>query len=280
MDKESAQFAILHASYERKALSMLLKEFRLLFKNIKYDNLSFDERITEAVIALNINEEALLKILYKIHYTIGLSFGRLKARQFRKENPIQLKAFKPLGDFDKEFLSYVLEYFRIYGGRQIKELTKTATRAVIIELRKGTKEGETLKEMQDRLYKRVNKPDFYKWQAMRIARTETTVAMNVAQELAMISSGANLDKIWITKMDGKERHTHGRANKQKVGQKDLFTVGGYKMKFPGDRTNGAPAKEIVNCRCTHSYVAKRDANGRLQFNDEEEIQRMIREMKK
>lgn len=272
MDKASAQFAILHASYEKKALSMLLKEFRLLFKNIKYDNLSFDERITEAVILMNFNEEALLKILYKIHYTVGLSFGRLKSREFRKENPVQIKAYRPLANFDNDFKEYLLEYFRIYGGRQIKTISQTAVKAVIIELRKSAKLGETEEQMRDRLLKRVNKKDFYDWQAQRIARTETTIAMNAAHEVAMIGTGATMDKVWKTRMDGRERNSHYAANKQQIAQDKLFLVGGFNMKFPGDRTNGAPAREIVNCRCRLEYKPKRDPNGRLQFNDEEAIQ--------
>lgn len=101
--------------------------------------------------------------------------------------------------------------------------------------------------------------------------------MNNAQDLAMISSGAEMDKIWITRMDGKERESHNIANKQKVTQKGLFLVGGYKMKFPGDRTNGAKAVECVNCRCRCKYEAKRNGSGRLQFNDEAEIQEALRQ---
>lgn len=269
----------LQDAFENKALRMLLKEFRSLFANIKSKDLFFDEKKTEASILLNINEKALEKCLYKIHYTIGIQFGRLTARQFRKENPIQIKAFQPLGNFDKEFTEFLLEQFRIYGGRQIKTLTKTASRAVIIELRKGAKLGETEEQMRDRLLKRINKSDFYAWQAQRIARTETTIAINSAQELAMISSGAEMDKIWITRMDGRERESHNLANKQKVTQKGLFLVGGSKMKFPGDRTHGAKANSIINCRCSVKYVAKRDGGGRLQFNDEQEIQDAIREMR-
>lgn len=269
----------LQDAFENKALRMLLKEFRSLFANIKAKDLFFDEKKTEASILLNINEKALEKCLYKIHYTIGIQFGRLTARQFRKENPIQIKAFQPLGNFDKEFTEFLLEQFRIYGGRQIKTLTKTASRAVIIELRKGAKLGETEEQMRDRLLKRINKSDFYAYQALRIARTETTIAMNSAQELAMISSGAEMDKIWITRMDGRERESHNLANKQKVTQSGTFIVGKSRMKYPGDRTFNAPAKEVVNCRCRCEYKAKRDGSGRLQFNDEQEIQDAIREMR-
>lgn len=279
LESDNKQYDSLHAKYEVRALRLILKEFKRLFAQIPFDNLSLDETISTAVVEMNLalNEKSLEAVLYRIHYTIGLEFGRLTSRKFRRENPIQIKAFRPISAFEKEFQEHLLEYFRIYGGRQIKTLTKTATKAVIIELRKGAKLGETEAQMRDRLLKRVNRKDFYSWQAARIARTEATVAMNNAQDLAMISSGAEMDKIWITRMDGRERESHNVANKQKVTQKGLFLVGGSKMKFPGDRTHGAKANLIVNCRCSCRYVAKRNGSGRLQFNDEEEIQEALRQ---
>lgn len=279
LESDNKQYDELHAKYEVRALRLILKEFKRLFEQIPFDNLSLDETISTAIVEMNLalNEKSLEEVLFKIHYTIGLEFGRLTSRKFRRENPIQIKAFRPISAFEKEFQEHLLEYFRIYGGRQIKTLTKTATKAVIIELRKGAKLGETEAQMRDRLLKRVNRKDFYEWQALRIARTETTVAMNNAQDLAMISSGAEMDKIWITRMDGRERESHNIANKQKVTKKGLFLVGGSKMKFPGDRTNGAKSDLIVNCRCSCRYEAKRNGSGRLQFNDEAEIQEALRQ---
>lgn len=279
LETDNKQYDSLHAKYEVRALRLILKEFKRLFAQIPFDNLSLDEKVSTAIVEMNLalNEKSLEEVLFKIHYTIGLEFGRLTSRKFRRENPIQIKAFRPISAFEKEFQEHLLEYFRIYGGRQIKTLTKTASKAVIIELRKGAKLGETEAQMRYRIFKRVNRKDFYLWQAQRIARTETTVAMNNAQDLAMISSGAEMDKIWITRMDGIERESHNVANKQKVTQKGLFLVGGYRMKFPGDRTSNAPAKEQVNCRCRVQYVAKRNGSGRLQFNDEAEIQEALRQ---
>lgn len=281
LESDNKQYDELHAKYEVRALRLILREFKRLFAQIPFDNLSLDEKISEAIIEMNLalNEKSLEEVLFKIHYTIGLEFGRLTGRQFRKENPVQLKAFQPLSNFDKEFQEHLLEYFRIYGGRQIKELSKTAVKAIIIEIRKSAKLGETEEQMRDRIFKRVNKKDFYAWQALRIARTETTIAMNEAQALSMISSGAEQNKIWITRMDGRERLSHELAHKQKVTESGLFLVGQSKMLYPGDRSHGAPAKEIVNCRCRVKYEAKRDGEGRLQFNDEQEIQDAIRQMR-
>lgn len=267
LESENKQYDDLHAKYEVRALRLILKEFKRLFAQIPFDNLSLDEKISEAVIEMNLalNEKSLEQVIYKIHYTIGLEFGRLTGRQFRKENPIQLKAFQPLSNFEKEFQEHLLEYFRIYGGRQIKELSKTAVKAIMIEIRKSAKLRETEEEMRDRIFKRVNRKDFYSWQALRIARTETTIAMNEAQALSMISSGAEMNKIWITRMDGRERLSHELAHNQKVNKSGLFLVGGSKMKFPGDRTNGAPAREIVNCYLPGNFIESNIIGGQKSF---------------
>lgn len=279
LESDNKQYDSLHTKYEVRALRLLIKEFRYQFSRIPFDNLSYDEKISETVILLNFDELSLERVLFNIHYTIGLEFGRLTGRQFRKENPIQIKAFQPLSNFNKEFQEHLLEYFRIYGGVMIRELSTTAVQAVIIEIRKSARLGETEEQMRDRIFKRVNRKDFYLWQALRIARTETTIAMNEAQALSMISSGAEMDKIWITRMDGRERESHNLANNQRVTESALFLVGKSKMKFPGDRSHGATAKEIVNCRCRARYQAKRDGQGRIIFNDEAEIQEAIRQMR-
>lgn len=274
LESDNKQYDSLHAKYEVRALRLILKEFKRLFAQIPFDNLSLDETISTAIVEMNLalNEKSLEEVLFKIHYTIGLEFGRLTSRKFRLENPIQIKAFRPISAFEKEFQEHLLEYFRIYGGRQIKTLTKTATKAVIIELRKGAKLGETEEQMRDRLLKRVNRKDFYEFQALRIARTETTIAMNSAHEVAMLGTGAKLDKVWISRRDGRERDSHHAAHKQQIAQDKLFLVGVSRMGYPGDRTHGAPAEEVVNCRCRLEYKPKRSTAGRMEFNDEQDIQ--------
>jgi hypothetical protein len=44
-------------------------------------------------------------------------------------------------------------------------------------------------------------------------------------------------------------------------QKFFDARSGVYLDFPGDPD--APGKDTINCRCTHGYEAKRDANGRL-----------------
>ena len=62
------------------------------------------------------------------------------------------------------------------------------------------------------------------------------------------SMGLNLQKEWLATLDGRTRHDHGMADGQRAPLDGKFTVGGYKMKYPGDMS--APGWLVYNCRCT------------------------------
>ena len=254
-------FLKLHATYENKALRILLKEFRKMSAKISYNALTKEN--AEAIIPFAIDEKAMQEALFKVHYTIGKSYGNLEARKLRQE----IKKFKPLPLFNEAFQNFLLAYYAEFGGAEIKLLTSTFITAIVEEIRKATYENETVVQMRDRIYKTVNSPNFYKWQALRIARTETTFAMNRAKLISGEVSGLTMEKYWIAKIDSRTRDIHAYMNGKKVGQNELFDVGGEKMLHPGDRMNGASASNLVNCRCTFGYRAKRDANGQLIWND-------------
>lgn len=251
-------------AYEAKALKLIVSEFRKQLKVLKFDNLTFDN--AKYVIVINFDEESLRSTLYKVHYTIGKAYGTFIAKQLRKDNPVQLKKWKPLPFFNEAFQQFLIQYYVRFGGTLIRSLSETMTASVVAEISKGTYENETIEEMRDRIYRTVNNKDFYLWQAMRIARTETGFAMNSAKDIAGEVSGVLMQKVWIGRNDGRERASHVHANGQKVDQNKMFSVGGIKMKYPGDRENGT-ARETVNCRCTFGYEAKRDENGGLIFTD-------------
>ena len=124
--------------------------------------------------------------------------------------------------------------------------------------------------MRDRIFKTVNKPNFYKWQALRIARTETTFAMNSAAMVSSDVSGVVMEKVWYTYRDSKVRDSHRAMEGKSIPSNDLYELpSGVKMRFPGDKaaTGGNVAGDLVNCRCAVSHRAKRDVNGNLIFTD-------------
>jgi len=90
-----------------------------------------------------------------------------------------------------------------------------------------------------------------------IARTETLSTLHASQDEAvrqtLSASGIKtsaVTKTWRSAHDRKVRHTHTKLNGQKVGYlKPFVSPSGAKLMYPGDRSLGAPAGEIINCRC-------------------------------
>lgn len=92
--------------------------------------------------------------------------------------------------------------------------------------------------------------------AVRNARTAMTGAQNAGRQQAYeraAAMGIKLQKEWIATLDGRTRHSHGKADGQKTDINGMFSVGGCKMRYPGDVQNGTAA-EIYNCRCTMCTV--------------------------
>lgn len=91
-----------------------------------------------------------------------------------------------------------------------------------------------------------------------IARTEGLPAIRAAKHEAyqQLADDGRVDVMdivrgWSTTTDGRQRETHGAMNGQEVRGLDApFTSpNGAQFMFPGDTSRGAPAKEIVACRC-------------------------------
>ena len=97
------------------------------------------------------------------------------------------------------------------------------------------------------------------YQLMRIARTEVLAASNAgfnitAEDALRKGSTKKWDRIWIASSDSRTRDTHAAANGQRCSVDGMFTIGGSQMKWPGDRSSGAPAHETIHCRCTTAHV--------------------------
>lgn len=90
-----------------------------------------------------------------------------------------------------------------------------------------------------------------------IARTELLGSVHAAQDEGLeqlIESGKvsrqNIKSVWDTAEDGAQRDSHGAMDGQVRGQGEPFVSGnGFLLLHPGDRSYGAPAEEIINCRC-------------------------------
>jgi hypothetical protein len=90
-----------------------------------------------------------------------------------------------------------------------------------------------------------------------IARTELLGSVHAAQDegMAQLLDGGklstnNVSESWDASNDKFTRDSHAAMDGQVRQRGDPFVTGdGYLMNYPGDRSLGAPAKEIINCRC-------------------------------
>lgn len=96
-----------------------------------------------------------------------------------------------------------------------------------------------------------------------IARTETLLSIHAGQAEAMrqaIQTGAvspqDVTKKWHDVRDGRVRHSHRLLNGVVVPYEQPFVsvTTGSKLMHPGDRSLGAAASEIINCRCHAQYL--------------------------
>ena len=106
-ESEYQSFITHHNVYERKALKLLLKEFRSMLSRIPFDNITYEN--AEYVVPLNIHTNNLEKVLFQIYYTTMRDYGNYYARKLRRENPVTLqqKKFKPLPFFNEELQSWL-----------------------------------------------------------------------------------------------------------------------------------------------------------------------------
>lgn len=116
---------------------------------------------------------------------------------------------------------------------------------------------------EDQIQKMVAayKKKYIAYRAQVIARTEAAEAVSngrteaLRQQLDNVGLGGDaVERTWVATKDKRTRtsHKHGGLDGQKVRGLDTAFVSpltGARLRAPGDRSLGAPASEVVQCRC-------------------------------
>ena len=244
-----------HSIYERKAYRIVQKHISSIIKRLPKNTSLYTY---EVEIDVAIMREDILKMYREIYQTIGIDYGN-------KINKTLEKTKKANVLFNNELLKEILLFLSSDGGVRITSVRDTLVADVIKSIQKSLGENGTVIDLRNAIQSIIEKNQtFYKWQSLRIARTETTTSSNFAAIKTAQQSDLVLDKIWISVQDNRTRITpydHFDMNDQKQELDKPFFVGGENIQYPGDAN--ASAGNVINCRCTIAFVPRRDADGML-----------------
>jgi len=245
--------------YERKAYRIVQKHFKSILSKIPVSNAT--PNTWEMLIHGNIHIEQIQAMFKEIYTTIGINYGNKVNKELEKTKKANVL-------FNEALLKEILLFLSNEGTGKIVSVHATLIEEVIKAVKEQLGENATVIELQNAIYNVVSKSQtYFKWQALRIARTETTTASGLAAMHTAQQSDLVLSKTWIAAIDNRTRDDHRGANNQVVDFDDYFIMpSGVKMRFPGAMFNdkgAVPANEVINCRCTVAFIPKRDSDGNL-----------------
>ena len=121
-------------------------------------------------------------------------------------------------------------------------------------LTEGFEAGEGIEELSDRVRGVFN--NLSKYEATRIAQTETGMAFNFARHEGMKEAGVEY-KGWLSSHGPSVRPAHAAAEAKYMNEPipvdEPFVVGGEELMYPGD--DAGSAGNIINCQCVQIAVA-------------------------
>lgn len=124
-------------------------------------------------------------------------------------------------------------------------------------VRRAIESGQPLSKAQiDKMVYRY-RDNALRHRGEQIGRTESLAALNAAELESVrqllerdIVREKDVGREWDSAGDGKVRNSHKLMDGQVVGIDEPFiTPAGFGMMHPGDNSLGAPANEIIGCRC-------------------------------
>lgn len=253
------------SKYFPKVKKTLDKKISSLIDKLKQDGIDASVRYLQT----DIGNYDLTAVIQKLYREVGLRHARKEEIRLRAEVSkssryvIQTKGFGNVNEWVKWIQNYLQMFLISKITFTVNETTRRELLGVLTDaIDKGWGIDETVKHLEDM--------PFTAKQAARIVRTEVNRASNVGVSAQAHSFEYELMKEWISVEDKRTRGVkpkdhadHVHLNGQTVDLEEKFTDprNGHVLDHPGDPN--AKAEDTVNCRCTHTTEAKRDANGRL-----------------
>ena len=231
---------------EVQAYRIVRKNIIKIVSAIPFNNMS---KLTyEALINSNVTEKQIKDMYKEIYTTLG--------------NPQYKRIKRSIKIIELDFETIIANWLNSNMGLRIVSVHQTLIDAIVAVIAKGYEDNISVADITRNLQKKFG---WYKYQALRIARTETTTATNFATVVAAQNSDFVLEKTWISVQDNRTRrppksvYDHLDMNGVKVDLNQPFFTSGEEIMYPGDPS--AKAGNVINCRCKVVFTVKEDENG-------------------
>lgn len=230
-----------------------VKAYRIVKKHISriMDNVPFElvnENTYQYVITSNIKKDAIYAMYLELYTAVGLPEYNQTERFLKTIKSFSINQFNEIINL----------WLNQNAGQRIVSVQKTLIDTVLSVIANGYKENDSIAEIAKILQDTFG---WYRYQALRIARTETTSITNAARLMAGNSSQLLLEKKWVSVLDDRTRPDHYEMDGVRVGQDAPFIVNGEELFYPGDINPMLSAANIINCRCSVVLVPVRDKDG-------------------
>jgi hypothetical protein len=248
----------LHKEYEAYAYPIIKKalddQTGVVADFVNEDN--FDN--IELYIQFLVQQKPLYSGLEKIYTKVGVSAATFSYDWIRNSVPKNKKDFI-IDFFNAAWYEEMVNFFRLVGGTTVQGIDDT-TRNIINNLLANILGQNLSRRDQAKLFQdTLNDPAYNRARALVIARTESTKTANFGINMGAESSDYEVKKFWINTRDARTRPSHLAMTKDRIDLNQPFMVGDVRMMYPGEV--GAPAAEVVNCRCVMATEAVKDADG-------------------
>ena len=264
IEKYRKQWLRQHKAYEKLAYKKFVEGFKSLGNSIPFYFMTIENY--NEILNTNFKQELFFNIYYDVYKEVGIAHGE----RIRRQINTQVKDFT-LSAFISEFERTLLTWLFNNAVERVTTVRKTYLEFLRMLIAEQVEQGKTISQIATEIQTKVNQRDFYRYQALRIARTETTAAANHATMVASDNSRFELNKVWISAVDSRTRRppkaefNHVAINGTIVEKEKPFQVpkvGGFEnLMFPGDPKGSAG--NVINCRCTIALVPRKDENGNL-----------------
>mgnify|MGYP000621003007 FL=1 len=231
---------------EVQAYRIVRKNIIKIVSAIPFNNMS---KLTyEALINSNVTQTQIKDMYKEIYTTLG--------------NPQYKRIKRSIKIIELDFETIIANWLNSNMGLRIVSVHQTLIDAIVAVIAKGYEDNISVADITRNLQKKFG---WYKYQALRIARTETTTATNFATVVAAQNSDFVLEKTWISVQDNRTRrppksvYDHLDMNGVKVDLNQPFFTSGEEIMYPGDPS--AKAGNVINCRCKVVFTVKEDENG-------------------